>query len=545
MNTSVLDHPSASAPKKARVRPVTQDPARLSATQRTAPQRVGPGKAGAPAAGVRHTVTRRIEAPAPRPDAANASEGARPAGNQLIRVEGELRRCMTSEALWQHLANEPVALLPFGQALVFEAQTKVVSRLRWPLRGAAAAGASEAESKAGNDLRWKTTAVSGLARVNRDAPMTRWYEDIVAALWREGDAARSVCVFELPRHADAADPCTEDAVLRHLMWVPLADGGQPVRAGWLLARDQAWEESHQLLATRLAQAYAHGRSAIDGRVKPPRVWRRHQSKLAIGAAIAALALAFVHVPLTTLAPVEVTPQDPFVVAAPVPGVVERILVAPGAQVTEGTPLVQLVDTTLRSDYEVAAQKLEVARAKMLRMQQASVDDTTAKRELAIAQTEESVAQAERDYAQAMLAKSVIKAARHGVALYGDPQDWVGRPVAVGEAIMRVADPARVEFQIKVPVADAVNLHDGADVKVFLDADPLHPLNAKIVRAAYKAEADGAGVASFTVTARASSADERVERLGLRGTARVYGENVSLFYYLLRRPITAARQWTGI
>ena len=39
--------------------------------------------------------------------------------------------------------------------------------------------------------------------------------------------------------------------------------------------------------------------------------------------------------------------------------------------------------------------------------------------------------------------------------------------------------------------------------------------------------------------------EPAARLGLRGTARVYGEPVTLFFYLLRRPITALRQWTGL
>ncbi|MEJ8847256.1 HlyD family efflux transporter periplasmic adaptor subunit [Variovorax rhizosphaerae] len=262
-------------------------------------------------------------------------------------------------------------------------------------------------------------------------------------------------------------------------------------------------------------------------------------------AIIAAALAFIPVPLTTLAPVEVTPLDPFVVAAPVAGVVERILVEPGAQVKEGDPLVQLVDTALRSDAEVAQQKLEVARAKMLRLQQASMDDSTAKRELAIAQTEETVARAERDYARAMFDKAVIKAQQPGVALYGDPRDWVGRPVVVGEAIMRVANPSQVEFQLKVPVADAVNLREGAETKVFLDAAPLRPVDATVVRAAYKAETDPAGVASFIVTARPTDTSAPAARLGLRGTARVYGEQVTLFFYLLRRPITALRQWTGM
>ncbi|MBS0454417.1 MAG: HlyD family efflux transporter periplasmic adaptor subunit [Proteobacteria bacterium] len=394
-------------------------------------------------------------------------------------------------------------------------------------------------------VRWTTVAVSGLTRVNRDAPMVRWYENIVRSLWLDGDAAQGIHAFELPEHADPSDPCTTEAALRHLLWVPLADVDQPVKAGWLLARSTPWEDSHHKLAARLAGAYAHADSALAGRAKPAPAWRRHQHKLALGAIVIAALLAFVRVPLTTLAPVEVTPQEPFVVAAPVAAVVERILVTPGAQVAEGAPLVQLVDTTLRSDFEVADQKVEVARAKTLRLQQASVEDSTAKRDLAIAQSEESVAIAERDYARAMLDKSVIRARQSGVALFGDPRDWIGRPVAVGEAIMRVADPKRVEFQVKVPVADAVNLQDGARVKVFLDAAPLEPLEARVLRAAYKAEADAAGVAAFTVTARFADPNARPERLGLRGTARVYGEPVSLFYYLLRRPITAVRQWTGV
>jgi multidrug efflux pump subunit AcrA (membrane-fusion protein) len=459
--------------------------------------------------------------------ARGAVEGAQGEGNnagiQLIRIEGEVRRCKTREMLWQHLANEPVALLPFGQALVLEAQ-----------------GSDKAAPRA----HWTTVAVSGMTRVNRDAPMIRWYENIVRSLRREGDAARGVRAFELPEHADPADPCTADAALRHLLWVPLADLDQPVRAGWLLARSAPWEDAHHKLAARLAGAYAHAESALAGRARPAPAWRRHPSRLALAIAIAAL-LAFVRVPLTTLAPVEVTPQEPFVVAAPVAAVVERILVAPGAQVAQGAALVQLVDTTLRSDFEVADQKVEVARAKTLRLQQASVEDATAKRDLAVAQTEESVAMAERDYARAMLDKSVIRARQSGVALFGDPRDWIGRPVAVGEAIMRVADPNRVEFQVKVPVADAVNLQEGARVKVFLDAAPLEPIEAHILRAAYKAEADAAGVAAFTVTARFADPNARPERLGLRGTARVYGEPVSLFYYLLRRPITAVRQWTGV
>ena len=34
------------------------------------------------------------------------------------------------------------------------------------------------------------------------------------------------------------------------------------------------------------------------------------------------------------------------------------------------------------------------------------------------------------------------------------------------------------------------------------------------------------------------------RIGLRGTAKIYGERVLLGYYLLRRPLATVREWTG-
>jgi hypothetical protein len=45
--------------------------------------------------------------------------------------------------------------------------------------------------------------------------------------------------------------------------------------------------------------------------------------------------------------------------------------------------------------------------------------------------------------------------------------------------------------------------------------------------------------------KASFADgTRIPRIGLRGTAKIYGEQVSLFYYLMRRPLAALRQLIG-
>ncbi|MCW4629909.1 hypothetical protein [Marinomonas rhodophyticola] len=39
-------------------------------------------------------------------------------------------------------------------------------------------------------------------------------------------------------------------------------------------------------------------------------------------------------------------------------------------------------------------------------------------------------------------------------------------------------------------------------------------------------------------------DIKPPRIGLRGTAKLYGDEVSLAYYLLRRPLTFIRQFLG-
>ncbi len=379
-----------------------------------------------------------------------------------------------------------------------------------------------------------------------DAPLVLWLNELACKVSGSGAQHHA---FPVAEHADLTNPSAQQMALPHGLWLPMPDHhGKPAQAAMLLAA-QPWEANQFVVARRLADAYAHAQLAIVGRSVAvswrARLGARRWKVWSLGAALASMLLAFVNVPLGTLAPVEVVPAEPFVVAAPVPGVVERLLVQPGALVQAGEPLVQLVDTSLRNEFEVAEQRVAVARARTLRVQQAAVDDPAAKRELAIAQTEQAVAQSERDYAQAMLGKAVLKASIGGVALFADARDWMGRPVAVGEAILRVADAAKTEFQLRVPVADAVNVRVGLPVQVFLDADPLQPRRAVITRVAYKAEAEASGVASFLVIARLNGEGQLVPQLGLRGTAQVRGEEVSLFYYLFRRPLTALRQTLGL
>ena len=137
------------------------------------------------------------------------------------------------------------------------------------------------------------------------------------------------------------------------------------------------------------------------------------------------------------------------------------------------------------------------------------------------------------------------AARDGVAVFGDANDWLGKPVVTGERIMLLADPARPGVLIHLPVADAVALEPGAPVRLFLSAHPLSPLSAELLETSYQALLSPEGVASYRLRAGfVPGEDLSAARIGLRGTAKIVASRVALGYYLLRRPLARLREWSG-
>ncbi|MND64157.1 hypothetical protein D3C80_554840 [compost metagenome] len=112
----------------------------------------------------------------------------------------------------------------------------------------------------------------------------------------------------------------------------------------------------------------------------------------------------------------------------------------------------------------------------------------------------------------------------------------------GERLLEIADPAEAELRIELPVADAIDLAPGAEVALFLDSDPLHRHSAQLERAAYQAQTTPAGQLAYRLDARFSAGPPRI---GLRGTAKVFGQRAPLALYLLRRPLAALRQAVGV
>ena len=130
-----------------------------------------------------------------------------------------------------------------------------------------------------------------------------------------------------------------------------------------------------------------------------------------------------------------------------------------------------------------------------------------------------------------------------MAVFANTNDWLGRPVHLGERVLSIANPERVEVDIFLALDDAIILQPGAKVRLFLNTDPVSPLEATLRYASYEASETSPGILAYSLKASFLDAGKK-PRLGLKGVAKLYGDDTTLFIYLFRRPLTALRQQGG-
>lgn len=435
--------------------------------------------------------------------------------SRLVSLEDEVYKIEDERELVTHLCNATRDLLPFNQSFF----GKVDSRRKT----------------------FRLKAGSSVPGIDRDSPFTHWFESVIERFVTENEGKKPL-TFRLENYSDDTSFCEEQYPNVECLWSPQVYNDQLV-GGFLALRESPWTEQEEALAARLSTMYMHASGAIKGR--STLIDKRSFKKPVIFGVLALLIfLCFISVPITTLAPVEVTPKDPFIVTAPFDGVVKTVVPEQGEALMAGDESVVFDDVRLRNEMRLAAQRMQVAKTKYDRTSQGAIDDFSIKRDIEVAKAQYELAKAESEYATQLYNKSSLKSPVDGIAIYSEKKDWEGKPVSAGEAILSIANPGNVEFSIDLPVKDSLVLEKGARIRVFLDSDPLNPLDAVLIEANYSATADKLDVLSYQLKARLVDNNGVLPRIGVQGTAQVFGEKATLGYVLLRRPYSALRQMTG-
>jgi multidrug efflux pump subunit AcrA (membrane-fusion protein) len=443
----------------------------------------------------------------------------------LLHLEQRAQQMRTQPELGFVIVNETWQLLPYRQAALFVAEHGDRARL---------------------------TQISNLATLSDDSPFTVWLKRLGAHCWktlREPDGPAAPLQTLRP---ETLPPTLADEwatwMSPHVLLLALVDPSGQRRGFLLINADEGASEQQQALLARLGATYAYCIGALARR--RPALFQRMRTTLRtpwrrlVLLAIVAGVMA-IPVRLSVLAPAEIVALHATAVSAPLDGVVKSFQVDPNQGVKRGQPLFTLDDTTLRNRRDVAQQALAVARADALRATQKAFDNAQSKSELASLNGQVREKEAELAWLDEMLGRVQVRAPRDGIMVFGDPNDWVGKPVATGERIALLADQDDAGVLVWLPAADAINLEAGAEIRLFLHVAPLSPLHAELTETSYQAVVSPDNIAAYRVKGRITADDDHVARIGLKGTAKIYGRPVPLAYYLLRRPLAALREWSGL
>lgn len=451
-----------------------------------------------------------------------ASHSSAPQANpwqQLERLSTQARAADTEQALLFVVANETHALLPYRSALVFTMHHNE------PMLGCA----------------------SGLTSVDRGSAFGSWAEQAVKAFLPQLHERQRLSARNLPEHLRAAwHEYWPDTVQVH----PMSGAGGELLGVVVYITDQPWPEAsvpmlnalHQMHGVCLQNLRAQKspfdfvKQLVDGRnLKTRKVFLQ---------AMAGLLLAML-LPIRqfVIAPAEIISLDAIAVTSPVEGIVAELVAKPNQPVKKGDVLIRLDDTAIRNRLESARQGLEVSRAEYLAGAHRAFVSSDKTAEAGVLKGRINERLAEVAFLEDQMGMLEIRASRDGIAVYGQENDWIGKPVSAGQRIMELADSKQVGVNAWVPVADAINMQSGETIHVLLYADPLNPLSATIEQASYQATKSPDGVAAYRVRATLPPQDK--VRLGLRGNAKINGNWVVLGYFIFRRPLGSLRQWLGV
>jgi len=422
-------------------------------------------------------------------------------------------------------------------------------------------------------------ALSGLVQPEANAPYAQWLKGVAAHLAEAPAAAPAVQPVQgasvgqtgppmaaptgqPPRPFTARDLPTPLANEwaewwpAHGLWLPMPEPGPETPAALLLARDEPWSDAeigllgewagswwHALLALRRSQKRPWWRPwgrDTAGAISQRRAWWNRPFLITL---LALTALSFVPVRLSVLAPGELVPMNPLVVRAPLDGVVDIFHVKPNQLVKKGQPLFGFDEALIQSRLDVANQALATAATEYRQTMQQALTDPRVRPQLATLTGRIQEKRAEVGYLREQLTRARVLAPQDGVALFDDPTEWIGKPVSVGERILRIASTGDVEVEAWLPIADAIALEPGAPLNLYLNARPLEPVSAKLRYLAHDAVQRPDGTYAYRVRATLDGATDH--RVGLKGTAKLQGDWVPAIWWVMRRPVATVRTTLGL
>lgn len=438
--------------------------------------------------------------------------------SKLIQLEFNLKNCENDNELFYSIVNQTIEIIPYEQAILFGIDYS--SKL-------------------------KVEAISNIVSVDSTSPFVQYTLDLANNLLNLYITEEVKLINQNDLQKDIKEQIKEYSP-KNIVWIPLKTIKNNIEVEFylVLLRNEIFTQKEIELLNYLASSYkyflfATKRDSFSTKLKN----MKFNNKYFKYALIAIFLAMFIPIKMSVLAPCEIQAKNPYVVTSPIDGSIDEIKVNSNEHIEKEKLIIKIKDIDLINTYEIAKKKLDTVQAELHSMKQAGFYDADKKSQINRLESEVKLKEAELNYSKSLLQKTDIYSKAQGIVIVDNPNEWKGKPVITGEKILLIANPNEIEIKIMLSVKDALFLEENADVKIFLDNKIFETWGAKISQISYKPQVTPENIVSYKIIANFNDLKENeiIPKIGLRGTAKIYSQEVSLFFYLFRKPITTLRQ----
>lgn len=383
--------------------------------------------------------------------------------------------------------------------------------------------------------------VSGHAHVKGDTDVAKSVQELIKDI-PNPDQVQLVSSETLQTKGADFTRWQHEGTKSAVLWVPIIVEGKLQLGLWVERwNDRAWADQEFKLFAHISRGFAAAFSRFLPKIP---LHPTSQLALKIFGATVLLILLFLPVPLRIVAPCEVVAKDPYLVTAPLNGIIEEVTVTPGQEVVVDELLFKYDKRVPLQELKVAEKQVEIAKSQLNRVMTKGYDDPESLNETVIWQLQLDRDQVKLDLAKYQASRLDVVAQVPGIIALDDPDQWRGRPVQVGERVMMIVDPSMTKVKIWISESDNIAYLPDEPINIFLNIDPASTYTAQIRYVSDYSLLTETGVTSFVAEADWVDAPEDV-KIGLKGSAVLFGQYVPLSYWVLRKPWMAFRRMVGI
>ncbi len=377
--------------------------------------------------------------------------------------------------------------------------------------------------------------ISGMAKLDENSPYALWLKTLI----RKNISSQAEKITAIPRDGDG------EWTSNHNYLVVFRDSESGVLGGLWIENDKPLGDPQIELLNEISDCYAHSLSLIKlrqkGKMMASIMGMGRYKKLIIAALVI---LFFFPVRLSVTAPAEIVARDAVVITMPYDGVLETIDVSPSDNVAEGDIIAMMDKTIIQTELDKTTQALKAAQASLSRAGMESLRSDEKKQDLMELRADIAKKKIDRDYARTRFENTDIIAPVGGVAIFSDKSALEGRALSTGEKIMTIADPSKQEVLIRIPAQSLLPIEDEQPISFYVNTQPFKGYDATISSIGYEASPDPDGLLTYKVRAQLDNNANDL-RIGWKGTAKIKSHWSVFGYALLRRPLIAVRNLTGL